>query len=255
MDRMKTGMAALIFTLLLFLLAAVFAAIYALSFRNNYKAYNLLRIDPLETGRLRPGNKVQPSLNADIWMIGDSRIARWDKGLLNTGLQIANLGMEGQTSTQVWYRFKNDLEIDTPAIVIMEVGINDLKVIGLDRELAEPITKNLYGNIEEIRALCIRHNIPLILINIFPVGKIELTRRPMWNSAVNEAIRSVNETIEGYCDNQRVFCLDAFGLLSGENETVKEEYRADFLHINRKGYEALSGELTELINKIDVINK
>lgn len=252
---MKKGMTALIITLLLLLLAVAFAGIYAISFRNNYKAYNLLRIDPLETGRLRSANQDQPELNADIWMIGDSRVARWDTALLNTGLQIANLGMEGQTSTQVWYRFKNDLEIDTPAIVILEVGINDLKVIGLERELAEPITKNLYRNIEEIKELCILHNIPLILINVFPVGKIELSRRPMWNGAVNEAIRSVNETIEGYCDNQRVFYFDAFGLLSGEGETVKETYRDDFLHINRKAYEALSGKLTELINKIDVNNK
>ncbi len=253
---MKIGMTALMFALLLFLLAVAFAGIYAISFRNNYKAYNLLRIDPLETGRLRSLNQIQSDeLNAHIWMIGDSRIARWDTGLLDTGLQIANLGIEGQTSTQVCYRFKNDLEIDTPKIVILEAGINDLKVIGLDRELAEPITKNLYRNIEEIRDLCLGNNIQLILINVFPVGKIELTRRPMWNSAVNEAIRSVNETLKGYCDNQKVFYFDASGLLSGEDETVKEEYRADFLHINRKGYETLSGELTELINKIDVINK
>lgn len=252
---MKPGMTTLIFAFLLLLLALLFAGMYAISFRNNYKAYNLLRIDPLETGRLRSANHDQSDLDADIWMIGDSRIARWDTLLLNTGLQIANLGIEGQTSTQVCYRFKNDLEIDTPKIVILEAGINDLKVIGLDRELEEPITKNLYRNIEEIRDLCLGNNIPLILINVFPVGKIELTRRPMWNSAVNEAIRSVNETLKGYCDNQKVFYFDASGLLSGEDETVKEEYRADFLHINRKGYETLSGELTELINKIDVINK
>ncbi len=252
---MKIGMIALIFALLLLLLAVAFAGIYAISFRNNYKAYNLLRIDPLETGRLRTSTKDLPELDTDIWMIGDSRIARWDMLLLNTGLQIANLGMEGQTSTQVCFRFKNDLEIDTPKIVILEAGINDLKVIGLDRELAEPITKNLYRNIEEIRGLCLGNNIPLILINVFPVGKIELIRRPMWNTAVNEAIRSVNETIKGYCDNQKVFFFDASGLLSGEDETVKEEYRDDFLHINRKGYEALSVELIELIKKIDVNNK
>jgi lysophospholipase L1-like esterase len=251
MDRMKIGMTALLFTLLLFLLAMVFAGIYALSFRNNYKAYNLLRIDPLETGRLRSANQDQPELRADIWMIGDSRIARWDTRLLNTGLQTANLGMEGQTSTQVFYRFKNDLEIDTPAIVILEAGINDLKVIGLDRKLAGPVKENLYTNIKEIRDLCIRNKIPMILINVFPVGKIEMTRRLMWNSTVNEAIRSVNETLKGYCENNGVFYFDAYEILAGPSETVKPEYRDDFLHINGKGYEALSLELTELINKIE----
>ena len=157
---MKIGLTALIFAFLLLLLAVAFAGIYAITFRNNYKAYNLLRIDPLETGRLRSLNQIQSvELNAHIWMIGDSRIARWDTGLLDTGLQIANLGMEGQTSTQVLYRFKNDLGIDTPDIVILEAGINDLKVIGLDRKLAEPVKGNLFRNIEEIRALCFENNI------------------------------------------------------------------------------------------------
>jgi len=252
---MKIGMTALMFALLLFLLAVAFAGIYAISFRNNYKAYNLLRIDPLETGRLRTSTQDLPELDADIWMIGDSRVARWDTRMLNTGLQIANLGMEGQTSTQVFYRFKNDLEIDTPSMVILEVGINDLKVIGLDRELAGPVTGNLYRNIEEIRGLCIGHKIPLILIDVFPVGKIDLTRRPFWNSAVNEAISAVNETLIDYCDNQRVFYFDAFGLLSGDDEIVKTEYRDDFLHINRKGYEALNDKLIELINVIEKNNK
>jgi lysophospholipase L1-like esterase len=250
MDRLKPSMIVLIFAFLFLLLTIVFAGLFAISFRSNYKAYNLLKIDPLETGRLAFGHKVQPDLNSDIWMIGDSRIARWDKGLLNSGLQITNLGMEGQTSTQIFYRFKSDLEIDTPAIVILEVGINDLKLIGLDRKLAEPIKQNLYRNIEGIKDLCIQRNIPLILINVFPVGEIELTRRPLWNSSVNEAIRSVNKTLNGYCDNQRVIYFDADGLLSGEDETVKMEYRDDFLHINRKGYEALTEKLKELINKI-----
>lgn len=247
---MKPSMTVLIFALLFLLLTIVFAGLYAISFRNNYKAQNLLKIDPLETGRLHVGNMVQQNLRGVIWMIGDSRVARWDKGLLDTGLQIANLGMEGQTSTQIFFRFKSDLEIDTPAIVILEAGINDLKVIGLDRKLAEPIKQNLYRNIEEIKDLCIQREIPLILINVFPVGKIELPRRPMWNSAVNDAIRSVNDSLKGYCDNRRVFYFDAYGLLAGEDETLKTEYRDDFLHINKKGYEALSERLKELINKI-----
>ncbi len=255
MDGMKPGMTTLIFAILLLLLALLFAGLYAISFRNNYKAYNLLKIDPLETGRLRSAKHDKSEINADIWMIGDSRIARWDTELLETGLQIANLGMEGQTSTQILYRFKNDLGIDTPDIAILEVGINDLKVIGLDTELVEPVTENLYKNIEEISDLCKGHNVTLIIINVFPVGKIELTRRPMWNSAVNEAIRSFNETLKGYCDDQTIFYFDAFGLLSGEDERVKKEFRDDFLHINKNGYEALSVKLTKMINKIECNTK
>ena len=121
-------------------------------------------------------------------MLGDLRIGRWDQDLLSGDIKVANLGIEGQTSSQVYYRFKNYLEIDTPELVIVEVGINELKVIGFDKTLAKSITENYYRNIEAMISLCAENDIQMILINVFPVGKIELLRRLVWNSSVNETI-------------------------------------------------------------------
>jgi lysophospholipase L1-like esterase len=188
--------------------------------------------------------------NADIWMLGDSRIGRWNQEFLTGDMKFANLGIDGQTSSQVYYRFKNYLEIDTPELVIVEVGINELKVIGLDKNLAKSITYNYYGNIEAMISLCDENGIKMLLINVFPVGKIELLRRFVWNRYVNETIREANERLKSYCDNNHVFYFDAYALLADNGETVNPEYQADFLHINRKGYEVLSRELIKQIHKI-----
>lgn len=247
---MKMGVTSIVLILLLLILIVAFSLFTLNTFKNNYKAQSLFKIDPLENSSLRIETINTVLSDADIWMVGDSRIGRWDQDFLTGDVKFANLGIDGQTSSQVYYRFKNYLEIDTPELVIVEVGINELKVIGLDKNLTKSITDNYYGNIEAMISLCAENDIQMILINVFPVGKMELLRRLVWNSSVNEIIKEVNDKLKSYCDNNHVFYFDAYTLLSANSETVNPEYQADFLHINRKGYEVLSRELIKQINKI-----
>jgi lysophospholipase L1-like esterase len=103
---------------------------------------------------------------------------------------------------------------------------------------------------KSIAEICHNNNITLILANVFPVGKIEIIRRPVWNKTVNQAIKEVNSTLEEYCNNNEIYYFDAYHILSDDGELVNSEYQKDFLHINVMGYEALSKNLKELINKI-----
>ena len=250
MDRMKGGMNIVILILLLLLVTVASGIAILHIYKNNYKTYNLLRVDPLETGGLKAEN-LEATLNkSEIWMLGDSRIGRWNEELLKDNVEIANLGVEGQTSAQVFYRFKSYLETATPSLVILEVGINELKVIGLDKNLTSSITEQYFRNVESMLQICRDKNITMVLINIFPVGKIELSRRLIWNKDVNETITNANHRLQSYCDDILVYCFDAWSILSENGETVNTEYQSDFLHINSRGYEALSRELKEKIIKI-----
>ena len=240
-----------LFLILLLLVVTVASGIAILHiYKSNYKTFNLLRVDPLETGGLKAENLESTLIHSDIWMLGDSRVKRWNEDLLKDTIVIANLGVEGQTSAQVYYRFKTYLETATPSLVILEVGINDLKIIGLDKDLTSSITDQYYGNIESIIQICRNKNIRMVLINIFPVGKIELSRRLFWNKAVNETILSTNQRLRSYCDNIQVYCFDAYSILSENEVTVDTEYQSDFMHINNRGYEVLSRELKEQIINI-----
>ena len=247
---MKGRMTSLILIFLVLLVIAASAIAFLYLYRDNYKNYNLLRVDPLEMGGLKSEDTEATLKRSDIWMLGDSRVARWNEELLKDSTEIANLGIEGQTSAQVYYRFKTYLETDTPSLVILEVGINDLKTIGLDKDLASSITERYYRNVESMIQLCRDRNIPMILIDIFPVGKIELSRRLVWNKSVNETINSANLRLQSYCDEILVHFFDAGTILSENGVTVNAEYQFDFLHINNRGYEALSRDLKEKINKI-----
>ena len=245
---MRAGILAPVALLLIFLLAALFVFIYVRAYRSNYYTYNLLRLDPLEEGSFK--DYEARISTAEIWMIGDSRIARWDTDLLKEESGIANLGIEGQTSAQVYYRLKNYLVSDTPSLIVLQVGINDLKIIGLDKGLKAEVSKNLCRNIEAICHLCIDRDIKVILMNIIPVGKIEPARRLVWNTEVNQALDSVNAALKLMTDNEHVLYLDTYTLLSDNTKKVRTELQYDFLHINKKGYEILSTALKQQIKTI-----
>lgn len=239
----------LIFLLLIIIAAAGMVLLH--TYKDFYKKNALLRVDPLEFTGVKAGDHADNLQDSEIWMIGDSRVRRWPEELLQCNTTVANLGVEGQTSSQVLYRFVNYLETDTPSLVILEVGINDLKIIGLDANLSSSITQQYFGNIEHMIHLCKVRNIKMILINIFAVGKIELPRRLIWNSAVSKAINAANLTLKSYTDDEVIFYFDADAILSDHGSTVRPEYQNDFLHINTRGYEVLSNSLQELINKVN----
>lgn len=222
----------------------------AFLYRHDYKEIYLLRINPLEDQSINLDSISQSLKDSRIWMLGDSRIQMWDESLLVEDGSIINLGIDGQTSEQVFYRLKSYLEIDTPDVLVLQVGINELKIIGLNRNLAPAIVNNLQENIMGILEVCDKYRIKVILTNVFPVGNIELGRRFVWNKAVNENIILVNKTLHSYSDGLNVIYYDAFNALSSDGETVNTEFQQDFLHINKNGYKLLSEGLKEQIVSI-----
>ena len=199
------------------------------------------RLDPLETCRLEPGSL---PLENGFWIIGDSRAADWDReglGFIRTG--IANLGMRGQTTRQVLERFSNDIEQSRPFCILVQVGINDLKGIGLLDDAS--ITRNCIRHIRQILETCKKHEINAIYSTIFPPGDIEMFRRPFWDPATLDSLQVVNREIREYCRANGFICFDTFKLLEDQSSpgTVEKAYQSDFLHVNPAGYKLISEAL------------
>jgi len=206
----------------------------------------MLKINPLGENIINQNNLSGSNENADLWLFGDSRISRWNENDFSSiaGTTI-NFGIEGQTTSQVLFRFKNQLTKDTSRWVLLEVGINDLKLIGLDRAQAGMIKETCYSNILSIVKLCKEHNVNIIVINIFPTGDIEFLRRFVWNDSVDLAIAEINDRLKSYCIDNDIFYFDAYSLLTGigSDNNVKKMYQEDFLHINSDGYKLLTQNL------------
>jgi lysophospholipase L1-like esterase len=223
----------------LFILLAGFTVFTVV--KKNYLSYNMLRFDPLEENKINPLSGLK---SADIWLIGDSRIGRWDEELLSPlSDKIVNLGIEGQTSAQVLNRLKNYLEIGKPRWVFLEVGINDIKIIGVDRKLSDALKTGCFRNITAIIELSRKNNINVLVLGIFPTGDIEPLRRLVWNSSVDSAIAQVNDKLRLYCSNNDVKYFDASKILSDNKGKVKSNFQDGFLHINNEAYKVLCSNI------------
>ncbi len=232
---------ALVFFIAIFLVVSIAAWYFV---RKYYLAYNLLRLDPLEDSSFKKDLFVARDNVTNIWMIGDSRMAKWDKKLLSTpGANIVNLGIDGQTTSQVLYRLKNYLEIGNPQWLILEAGINDLKVIGLNEGFIDRVMEGCLGNIFEIVELCRRKDVNIIILNIFPTGNIGLGRRIVWKSSIGRAIAEVNRKLESFCKENGVLFFNTNAFLCTNKLKIKEEYQNGSLHLNEKAYEVLSKNL------------
>ena len=248
---------ALIIGLILILLLAGIIALFLI--RKYYLKYNILRFDPLEERILDTDLLIVPDNKNSIWLIGDSRIARWDRDHLSPlKAGINNLGIEGQTTAQVLNRLRNYLETAQPEWLILEAGINDLKIIGVKKEYESLIVEGCINNIISIIELCQKKNIGIILINIFPAGKIEFTRRFVWNSSVDSSIILVNKRLRDYCNINNVYFFDTDTILCDRTSVIKEQYQDGFLHVNDEAYKVLSNNLIKNFGSVinsDLNNK
>jgi lysophospholipase L1-like esterase len=166
-------------------------------------------------------------------------------------IPMINLGIGGQTSRQVLERFRNDLEVSRPAYILIQVGINDLKGIGLRED--DAITRNCTRNILEILKTCEAEEIHAIYSAIFPPGDIVLIRRFFWDASVSDSLQMVNSEIRQYCHEKGFTYFDTYELLESRVNpgTCAKEYQSDFLHINAGGYQLIGQALEDLLRQSD----
>ena len=208
-----------------------------------YKKTAQYRLDPLEESTIHISSE---AMKDALWIIGDSRAKSWDTSFLHfLPYKKVNLAIGGQSTKQVLERFKNDLEITHPKLILLQVGINDLKSIGF---LRDPyITRNCISNTIKILDICKEHHIDAIYTSIFPVGDIEMLRRPLWKNNVYDSIKKVNHALKEYCKKNNVHFFDAYTMLLSETHppTTTKTFQKDFLHLNETGYQFLTKKLEE----------
>lgn len=213
--------------------------------RHYYLLLNKTTLDPLGleyfTGNLKPSD-VNKSTTKVVFF-GDSRAEAWAFSKEIKGFSVVNRGVSGQTSTQVLGRFEKQILPLRPQIIIVQVGINDLKTIPLFPDRQTTIIANSKANIQEIVKRSHSLGAKVILTTIIPPGEIPLVRKPFWSSDVDRAVVEVNSYIYSL-QAPNVIIFDSYSLL---NQTQKNKYYRDSLHLNSKGYEILNKELTKVL--------
>lgn len=218
-----------------------------------YRQLNATHLDPLGLNVSFPDKDTSiqlPSSKSKVVFFGDSRAAAWQEPEGFDRSIFINRGIGSQTTTQVVKRYDAQIAPLKPDILVVQVGVNDLKTIPLFPNQKDRIIEDCKANIDRIVREARSQNTVVILSTIFPLGELPISRRLFWSSEVDRAIAEVNEFITNLAaEDVRIF--DTKSVLSNKNGIVKPEYSLDFLHLNDRGYEALNRELSLLLREIE----
>jgi len=237
--KLKYGLIIAILLLLLFVSLAL-----------NYIFYKKAFI-PLHAAKLDPiGLSYYPVTNLEdrddkplVMFYGDSRGLNWPYPQLNH-YQFLNRSIGNQTSIQVLERFKQHVVPHHPDIIIIQVCINDLKMIPLFPSKRDKIIADCKHNLQALVKRAEKIKAKVILSTVFPLGKISLARKllGMKEKPIMDAIDEVNIYIKSLAsDNIQIF--DSYHFLKGVGQAIDPQYSHDWLHLNKKAYQYLNKQL------------
>lgn len=214
-----------------------------------YLQVNETRLDPFGLNHY-PVN-LKKSTDEDkirVVFFGDSRADGWISPKID-GYEFINRGIHAQTSVQTLERFEYHVNSLQPNIIIIQVGVNDLKTIALFPERRNSIVANCRANLKQIVDESKELGATVILTTIFPVGEAPIQRKPFWSDDIRLAVNEVNAFIATLTED-KVVIFDAFSILADSQGMMLQEYALDELHLNDRGYEILNQELVQILDKI-----
>ncbi len=214
-----------------------------------YFELNQTRLDPLGLSYYPVKSKEITGTNQfRVVFFGDSRAANWTSPNIS-GYEFINRGISSQTSVQTIQRFSYHVRSLKPNVVVIQVGINDLKTVALFPERRKLIVTNCQANIKRIVEESRNLGAVVIVTTIFPVGEVPLARKPFWSDEIGQTVKETNAYIATLADDKTIV-FDTFSLLADSQGMMLQNYRADGLHLNNQGYVILNKELVQLINRI-----
>jgi lysophospholipase L1-like esterase len=235
---------------LILLLASLFLNYYLFrQGRHYYLQLNETRLDPLGLSYYHTGPVAQDPANPGrmrVVFFGDSRAASWPAPPGLDQFEFINRGIGSQTSEQVVLRFDHHVAPLRPQILVVQVGINDLKTIPLFPGRREAIVACCQENVRQIVRRATDLGATVILTTIFPLAEVPLERRLFWSDEVALAIDELNGYVHALA-GENVVVLDAFAILADDKGLVQTAYSRDLLHLNATGYEALNVVLARVL--------
>jgi lysophospholipase L1-like esterase len=232
---------------LLLLIAVALNVVLFNRARQYYLDLNAVRLNPLDLTAY-PIAPVAPVDNPRIVVFGDSRAARWSIPVDADQFEVVNRGVEAETSAQAALRFAAHVTPLQPDLVIVQVGVNDLKTIPLFPERKAEIVAATKENIRQIVEQAAAAGARVVLTTIFPVGEFPLERRIFWSPDIEAAVQDVNDYLRSLA-NSEVTIWDAAATLSTAGR-ANAAYYADELHLNQAGYAVLNRELAPLLTPL-----
>lgn len=145
----RLGSCAFVAVILLLLVSVLFNIFLLNRARQYYLDLNAVRLNPLDLDAYQITSSA-PSTKPRVVFFGDSRAVRWPVAAAFDRFEVVNRGVEAETSAQAVLRFPAHVLPLHPDVLVIQVGVNDLKTIPLFPERKAEIIATTKENIRYI---------------------------------------------------------------------------------------------------------
>ena len=194
--------------------------------------------DFAELGHYRAANARLPPPAAGesrVVFFGDSITKAWPVEHSFPGKPYVNRGINGQTTSQLLLRLRDDvIDLGARAVVIL-AGTND--IAGNNGPISlEEIEENYEAMAELARA----HGVRVIFSSILPVHNYTPGSEDNFELRPPEKIVALNHWLERYCRANGLVYLDYFSAMVDEHGLMRRELADQGLHPNAAGYAVMA---------------
>lgn len=194
----------------------------------------------------------QPDETRVVFM-GDSITEGWGmkatatspgRGEFFPGRPYINRGISGQTTPQMLVRFRQDVVLLKPKVVVLLAGTNDIAE-NTGKETLEEIGNNIASMSELARANGIR----VVLCSVLPASDFH------WHKGLEPApkIKKLNAWIKEYAAKNGFVFVDFYSSMANSEGGLKAELSPDGVHPNKAGYDLMAplaeSGITEALRK------
>jgi acyl-CoA thioesterase-1 len=174
-----------------------------------------------------------------VVFMGDSITEGWGmkatatspaRGEFFPGKPYINRGISGQTTPQMLVRFRQDVVLLKPKVVVLLAGTNDIAE-NTGKETLEEIGNNIASMSEIARANGIR----VVLCSVLPASDFN------WHKGLEPApkIKALNAWMKDYAAKNGFVYVDYYSPMVNSEGGLKAELSPDGVHPNKAGYDLM----------------
>lgn len=170
-----------------------------------------------------------------VVFLGDSITDYWKLSDNFPGKPYINRGIDGQSTSQMLVRFRQDVINLHPKVLVVLAGTND--VAGVTGPMRNEDIEANYASTAEMAGA---HHIRVIFASLLPVNNYTADAKESFALRPRERILALNAWLKDYCAKNRLVYLDYFSAVVDDKGMLKRDLSDDGLHPNASGYKIMA---------------
>jgi len=195
-------------------------------------------------GRLeqyRDANKLLPPDPDRVVFFGDSITYGWDLDASFHDSHFINRGINGQTTSDMLVRFRQDAIDLRPKAVVILAGVNDFgeNNAGGDIDKRHKIA-NVQSNISTMAELAEAHRIRPVFLSLLPINDYTEHGKLISHLVSADLVAEQNEWLQTFCETHGYLFVDLYSNMVDQRGKLRVELSDDGLHPNKEGYKIMA---------------